>query len=38
MLASLYSVLGINPSQSFLDHAGRPHQILRDGLPIPELA
>jgi hypothetical protein len=37
MLATLYHVLGIDPSQSFVDNSGRPHQILRDGQAIQEL-
>jgi hypothetical protein len=37
MLATLYRVLGINHHQTFLDHSGRPHEMLRDGQAIPEL-
>lgn len=37
LLATIYRVLGINPSQSFLDHAGRPVPILGEGAAIAEL-
>ena len=37
MLATIYRHLGIDPSQEFLDTAGRPIPILRDGQPIAEL-
>lgn len=35
--ATIYHVLGIDPSQQFLDHAGRPVPILDDREPIREL-
>lgn len=37
MLATLYRVLGIDTGLTFLDHSGRPQQVLRDGTPIHEL-
>jgi uncharacterized protein (DUF1501 family) len=37
VLATIYHVLGINPSQEFLDRQGRPIPILPDGRPIREL-
>ena len=36
--ATVYHHLGIDPSQSFLDLAGRPIPILTDGTPIAELS
>lgn len=35
--ATVFHHLGIDHSQSFLDHGGRPTQILTDGTPISEL-
>ena len=35
--ATIYKVLGIDPSQYFLDHSGRPVPILDDREPITEL-
>lgn len=35
--ATLYKVLGIDPTMQFLDHAGRPVPILDDPAPISEL-
>jgi hypothetical protein len=37
MLATLYHVLGIDTSQTFIDKSGRPHPILNRGTPIAEL-
>ncbi|MDA1013560.1 MAG: DUF1501 domain-containing protein [Planctomycetota bacterium] len=37
LLATIYRVLGIDPSRNFNDHAGRPIPILSDGDPISEL-
>jgi hypothetical protein len=37
LLATVYRHLGIDPSQSFNDFAGRPVPILSEGKPIPEL-
>jgi hypothetical protein len=37
LLATLYSVLEIDPSRTFLDHTGRPQFILDDREPISEL-
>lgn len=37
LLATIYKVLGIDPTQHFLDHAGRPVPILAEGEPIREL-
>ena len=37
LLATLYHVLGIDPIQTFPDHAGRPQYILDDREPIAEL-
>jgi hypothetical protein len=37
LLATIYRHLGINPSESLLDHSGRPIPILSDGDPIREL-
>lgn len=37
LLATIYHVLGIDPSQTFNDHAGRPIPILDEGEPIHEL-
>jgi hypothetical protein len=37
MLATLYHVLGIDTRQTFIDRSGRPHPILHEGRPIPEL-
>lgn len=37
LLATIYRVLGIDPSRTFNDHAGRPIPILPDGQPISEL-
>lgn len=37
VLATVYHVMGIDPSQSFKDHTGRPIPILDDGKPIAEL-
>lgn len=37
LLATVYHLLGIDPSQSFPDHAGRPRPILDDPEPIREL-
>jgi hypothetical protein len=37
MLATLYYVLGIDTTQTFLDRSGRPHPILSQGRPIAEL-
>jgi hypothetical protein len=34
---TIYHVLGVDPTQSFLDHAGRPHPLVDDGAPIREL-
>jgi hypothetical protein len=37
MLATLYHVLGIDTTQTFIDRTGRPHPILNGGAPIEEL-
>jgi hypothetical protein len=37
LLATIYRVMGIDPSQAFNDHAGRPVPILTDSEPITEL-
>jgi hypothetical protein len=37
VLATIYRHLGIDPTISFLDNAGRPHPILPSGQPIQEL-
>jgi hypothetical protein len=37
LLATVYHQLGIDASQTFLDHSGRPHPILDDPTPIKEL-
>jgi uncharacterized protein (DUF1501 family) len=37
LLATLYHVLGIDPSLQFLNAGGRPIPILGDGRPIEEL-
>lgn len=37
ILATLYHVLGINPSQTLPDHAGRPQYLLDDREPIRQL-
>lgn len=37
LLATIYHQLGIDPSQTFLDHSGRPFPILDEGKPIHEL-
>jgi hypothetical protein len=37
MLATIYRHLGIDPSQTLIDHAGRPVYILESGRPIREL-
>ena len=37
LLATVYHHLGIDTSQEYLDHSGRPRPILSDGAPIPEL-
>lgn len=37
LLATIYHVLGIDPRQSFLDHAGRPIPVLDSPEPIPGL-
>jgi hypothetical protein len=34
---TIYHVLGVDPDQSFLDHAGRPHPLVDGGEPIREL-
>jgi hypothetical protein len=38
ILATVYRVLGIDPTLQFPDHAGRPIPVLPDGEPIHELA
>jgi hypothetical protein len=38
ILATVYRVLGIDPTLQFPDHAGRPIPVLPDGQPIQELA
>ncbi len=37
VLATIYHVLGIDPDQTFIDHAGRPVPILDSGRPISEI-
>ena len=37
ILATLYHVLGIDPSQAFPDHNGRPMHLLDDQAKIKEL-
>src|SRR5690606_30465004 len=37
LLATIYHVLGIDPSLSFNDHTGRPIPILSEGEPIYQL-
>ena len=37
VLATIYRHLGVDPSVSYLDHAGRPHPVLPFGKPITEL-
>jgi hypothetical protein len=37
VLATIYRVMGIDPSMTFNDHAGRPVAILDEGKPIAEL-
>ena len=37
LLATIYHQLGIDANQTFKDHTGRPHPILDDPKPIPEL-
>jgi hypothetical protein len=37
LLATLYQVLGIDPTLTFPDHAGRPTYLLDDPAPIKEL-
>jgi hypothetical protein len=34
---TIYHVLGVDPGQSFLDHAGRPHPLVDGGEPLREL-
>jgi hypothetical protein len=38
VLATLYRHLGINISEQYADHAGRPHAVLPSGKPIDELS
>lgn len=38
LLATLYHSMGVDPSHTFLNHAGRPVPILSSGEPITELA
>jgi hypothetical protein len=38
LLATLYGLLGVDPSQTLPDHQGRPLQLLDDCKPIAELA
>jgi len=35
--ATIYHVLGVDPSVSFLSHSGRPTRVLDSGKPIAEL-
>lgn len=37
ILATVYHVMGIDPTQTFLDHSGRPVPILPDNEPIREI-
>lgn len=37
LLATVYHLLGIDPTQTFLDHSGRPRSILANGEAIREL-
>ena len=37
LLATVYHVLGIDPTLSFKDHSGRPVPILEDTAPIMEV-
>lgn len=37
VLATVYQVMGIDPSTTFKDHAGRPVAILDEGAPISEI-
>jgi hypothetical protein len=37
VLATVYELLGIDPSQTFLNHSGRPIPILHEGKPILEI-
>ena len=37
VLGTVYHALGIDYRQPLTDFAGRPHQLLDDGEPIPEL-
>ena len=37
LLATIYHVLGIDTSQTFLDRSGRPVPILTEGTPIHEV-
>ena len=37
ILATMYSVMGLDPKQTFKDHSGRPHPMLDDVEPIAEL-
>ena len=37
VLSTFYHAMGIDPSQTFLDGAGRPRYILEDREPISEL-
>jgi uncharacterized protein (DUF1501 family) len=37
LLATVYRLLGIDPEQTFNDHAGRPRSVLSEGEVVPEL-
>ena len=37
VLATLYGVLGLDPSQTLTDHNGRPQYLLDDREPVAEL-
>ena len=37
LLATVYEVMGVDPSLSFPDHSGRPIPILSEGKPIREI-
>ncbi len=37
ILATVYHVLGIDPTLTFHDHAGRPLRLLDDAEPVKEL-
>jgi uncharacterized protein DUF1501 len=37
VLSTVYRVLGIDPSQTFIDGTGRPQYILDDRAPVAEL-